>query len=452
MRMAIKLDKLTGFYLDPPGLQNLVKEHKDGRKGRQNSILVILPSYHDGFRLRRYLDRLKGQESKNFDVIVILAADDEFIDEPDLPIYQVKRKMDFGFAGSVYLGQLFAYENGYEYYIFADMDRVPCQESSIGDLHGAIKSKNHERAYGNMLCEGIYLPGEKIVGIENPKTIIAKGSNTVFFNLIKTSTLEKTGLYFLPWYMGFEETDYIYRLRGLDEAYVNKDIWSFLEKTPIHGVVKTFQEKKFADSTYLYATMQGYRLCPVSLRQMPFATIIKTTLSVCYIFELLKRRIPGEIKAMEASMENGEFCKVGYEFDEPLLAPVEGKGQGEYKASGNGKALSLIGTLFSEKGAIARGSGVFEVFAYNSFDYSESMEGENARRYAWKKRLAFHDKSIALLNALCRAAGIAFAAYSFNILKKKYITEGYGAALLGKHAEKRPLHAAQGKGDVFHGR
>jgi len=99
--VELEFDGLGSFYSSPPALEDLIFESRDsrrekiqpsigpaarGEKLRKAEMLIIVPSYHDHYRLGKLLAYLKRQSFRGFDVAVILAKDDEFVDGGDLAL------------------------------------------------------------------------------------------------------------------------------------------------------------------------------------------------------------------------------------------------------------------------------------------------------------------------------------------------------------------------------
>ena len=438
--MGIKFSVLTKYQSTPPKLDELIHEAKDTRNKKKNEILVIIPCYHDSFRLNRYLDMLKKQVFRGFDIIIIFAKDDNFIDEPELPIYQVKRTIDFGIAGSVYLGQLFACLEGYKYFIFSDIDRIPYSETSIQDLYEAITSGDYEKASGDFICEGAFIPPSKIIKNENPAPVIAKGSATCSFSLIKVSVIEKIGLYFLPFYLGYDDFDYNYRMRGVKEKYINKTIWCYLFKIEMKQMCNGYLGTSYTDPTYLFPDMQGMRMCPPALRHVSLLKYFKFVFGRNFMLELLKRRIPDEMAQFEKMLGNNEFCKVMFEFDEPILrydGVVENKEKYESVAkeskavvSNMNSLLSLLEAMWQSDGTTTNKSSVIKFYAYNRIFYYDDIDAKKIQAYSWKKKISKVDKFIALSKALARTCVGLVGVYTFEMRGKKYPTLNYGKELL----------------------
>ncbi len=440
--MGMNFESLDEHYRNPPGIGSLILEAKDSRK-RKNDLLVILPSYHDPYRLRRALAHLKKQSYRGFDVAVILAGDDRFVGDSGLPLYQVKRKIDFGFAGSVYLGQLVAHRDRYKYYLFVDIDRIPYGRDSLKKLHDAITSGDYERASGNYLCEGEFYPPNRIRKAKDPKITDARSDNRVLFNIISVSSLKKTGLYLLPIYIGYEDIDYAYRLRSLRQTFIGDVAVTNLEKSAVFGIFDSFSKKRLRDPMNMYATFLGYSMLPVAKRYCAVARpigadlgmidtcrLFKSMLSNYYTYELFRKRYPKEMEEFGRRIARHSFGRPEYEFSEPPLSmqgTIPAKGLGN---AGKGRFLSVIDSLFLEENAVTHRSLAHEIFAYNRVMFMDPRTPGRAKVYSWRKRLCAADKALCLSRAALSAARAIFNSYYFELSGKPYPTMGYAAKLL----------------------
>ncbi|MBM3230004.1 hypothetical protein FJZ26_06235, partial [Candidatus Parvarchaeota archaeon] len=254
----IEFTDFTEHFKTPPSLYRLLGHVKDLRKGKAK-VLVIVPCYGDSMRLEAFFKSMKRQEFKDFDILAVYGQHDRFVDSKGLSVIHARRKVDFGFAGAVYLGQLMAQKLGYKYFLATDVDRHPYSPKSLGILFESAIKTGAQCVFGGHLTKGAYSASEdKFIEQKNGRA--AKGQtqpmsymSSVWW-LISTSYLSKTGLYLLPIYLGSDDSEFEYRLRRAGGKIVQLSV-------PITYGYCALKGQKYAsllqngglDTTYFYA-------------------------------------------------------------------------------------------------------------------------------------------------------------------------------------------------------
>lgn len=192
--MEISYTDLNRYFEKPPTMLELMGKTTDRRGWKKREVLVIIAAYQDEERLKIALSALRGQTFTCFDVAIIYGAEDRFVYDEKLSILHVRRRINLGFAGAIYLGQVIAFSEGYKYFIAVDVDRVPSSKESLKNLYDAVDSKGLDYVVGNW--------GE-----------VSKQATSAFLGgIVRTEILKKTGLYALPLYIGYEDLEFHYRL------------------------------------------------------------------------------------------------------------------------------------------------------------------------------------------------------------------------------------------------
>jgi len=268
-----------------------------------------------------------------------------------------------------------------------------------------------------------------------PKIVHAPGSNQIFFTLFRTSALEKTGLYMMPFYMGFDDSEFGFRTSGLKQVFLKEVIWAYSEKSPVCGMMNAIHKKKFQDPTYIYSTSLGCRLMPQALLQNGSVHFMRASVPFQYQLALFKARAPLEIGELQQKVADGRFCKTMYSFREPLLLRQPAKKAGKSQAKGG--IASLFSSIASSGGAVSADSSVFEPFAYDRFVYSELPGGGAAYECSWQSRLRMGDKIFCLASAVLASIALLANAHISRALGRPYLGAGYGLAALMRHEKER---------------
>ncbi|MFH0884465.1 MAG: hypothetical protein V1861_02035 [Candidatus Micrarchaeota archaeon] len=200
-------DGANALLREGPELEDLVAEIRDGRKGKKR-VAIVIPTLNWNEILSEHLKRLSGEKFRDFDVVIVYGENDEYLENVyGLPVVHIKRRYDCGSAGGFYIGERFAFDEGYEAVILADNDALPDSDSLVGELVRAVDSG-----------ADIALPKVRNKPGEEGRTIdiIAQ------YGCMGRRILEKTGLAYFPFYFGGEDIEHLERMRrmGAKVAYV----------------------------------------------------------------------------------------------------------------------------------------------------------------------------------------------------------------------------------------
>lgn len=224
--MDLRFEDLSGFFSKPPGLSQLLGKALDSRrKGGSRRLLFIVPSYRDNTRLRLLLRDLAKQTMLDFDVAIIYGQNDTFVRVPGVSALHVRRKMDVGFAGAVYIGQLIAIRDKYEYFLATDVDKHPASNDSLKLLLRTADLQKADCVYGKPSIVGDYIGFcNKYVKYDKP---VLQEPRWVLWELIRTARTKIAGLILLPLYFGAEEVEYGIRLfkSGGRHVYIDKPVF-----------------------------------------------------------------------------------------------------------------------------------------------------------------------------------------------------------------------------------
>lgn len=104
---------------------------------KKSDICIVIPTFNQYETTKSTILKLKEQ-TINFDIVVVdnASTDNTFeklkSDFSDITL--ISSKENYGGAGGLYLGQKYAYENGYEYIILSDNDAIPIDEDLIEEI------------------------------------------------------------------------------------------------------------------------------------------------------------------------------------------------------------------------------------------------------------------------------------------------------------------------------
>ncbi len=267
--MKIEFQDITKYFHKPPKLEELQGPTKDMRRELKGEVLLIIPSFHDKRRLSKMFKELSKQNFKKFDIAAIYAKDDKFIKNSRLSIIHVKRKKDLGYAGAVYLGQLFALKYGYKYYLATDVDKYPFSKDSLKLLYSSAEKNKADYVGGRFMFEGVLYQPDHLLKLKKP--IFPQWHWEFIWSLIRTSTLLKTGLYPLPLYMGCDEAEFYYRLKKADLKCNVLDNMIFRTYFP-HLKLFRLLEKGRVDNTYHYQNLLSvYNMPQIFLSRLQLA-------------------------------------------------------------------------------------------------------------------------------------------------------------------------------------
>jgi len=428
--MEFEARSLSPYYFNPPLMELLAGGIEDARRGERGKILFVIASYHDNSRLKGLLAALEEQEFQKFDVLVVYAPDDEFVHSGKLSMLHMRRKEDFGFAGALYLGQLVALRDRYEYFLETDVDRLPCSRSSLLHLYDASERENAQYAIGR-------------IAPQSPDSETARMGedyhSPFLWGLVRTEVLRATGLYALPLYIGFEDQEFHYRLIKLCKKCVFLGERMFRISAQNGGDAPAFHMKllrllRFGgrDNLYVLADLIGDMHMPQafldftkypSMRLRGKANVVLLAVKRFFIHGLLSRaleyRLPGigyreRAKRMEFSIIT--WKNTAGAADLQLVS-------GDWKAkAGRVGAAKLFHPILNSKSDCFE-SG-FYVLLYDSCVLHDLKDGK-AYALTWKNRLPAAKKLVmAALSAIDVAGSICTA--SANILLGRHAFNGYG--------------------------
>jgi GT2 family glycosyltransferase len=179
-----------------PSLSEIVAEKKDDRKDRSRKLALIIPSYNNNEILKKHIDKLSNQTFKDFDIIIVYGENDRFIQTPEwASIVHLRKYGRMGCAGAFYIGENYTLAEKYNVIIQADNDCLP---ESVDLLERLVDEINEKK---------VLLPRTFRSSAKHPEFFIhCYGGRT-------REILEKTGLTYLPLYIGGEELDIMWRIR-----------------------------------------------------------------------------------------------------------------------------------------------------------------------------------------------------------------------------------------------
>lgn len=184
-------------------------------QAKRNDTLILIPMYKEFDLIQKHLDKLAGQTTHEFDVLLVLNAvsDEKEVEEMlgkgryPLTVHVIKRHDDTGSAGGYFTGQCYGVEEGYAYLVMGDADCMPMDS----DLMAKLMDKKQEA----WAC-----PKVKFLDMKTGQA--ASESETlhsiVFYNLLSTELVRKAGYYFLPAYTGGDDADFYQRVKRAHRA------------------------------------------------------------------------------------------------------------------------------------------------------------------------------------------------------------------------------------------
>ncbi|VVB57150.1 Uncharacterised protein [uncultured archaeon] len=250
------------YFQSPPRLEDMLGGEKDARHARRAPLAIIVPAYKDHPRLKTLFSALKTQAFQDFDLLIIYGAEDEFLPEPKLSILHVKRRAenDLAFCGAVYLGQLLALRDQYEYLLITDIDKLPVSADALGALMERAQSSGADITYGRWMRAGDLTSGPDGGALPRPASAAQK-KLTVWPSLwapIRTAHVRRIGLYLAPLYMGFDDPEYGCRLATQARISVlPRAVFSTGDLAVKRATTFTLLQSGGADRTYFYSTLLG---------------------------------------------------------------------------------------------------------------------------------------------------------------------------------------------------
>lgn len=283
--MKLEFEDFTPYFERPPLLHELLGKSLDARKSK-GRLLIVIPSYKDNERLKKLLSELGRQKMKDFDVAIIYGPNDSFLPFQKLGILHSKRKLELGFAGAAYAGQLIALRDGYEYVLVTDVDKYPASEDSLGLLLETADRTGADCTYGRCLIDSIQVPAlGKNFRLGKP---IPSGVWRFAWGLVRAEYLKAAGLVLLPLYMGCDDIEYAYRLHagGGKHELVNE----FVVKRPAVKRELIFSYVKNGGRTnYIYSNQYVLHNFPYAFfRRFPFVQTRNPFIRLLDLASLLK--------------------------------------------------------------------------------------------------------------------------------------------------------------------
>jgi len=350
----------------------------------------------------------------------------------------VKRKVDFGFAGSVYLGQLLALEGGYKYYLFTDVDRVPCDENVLQLLYDTAEKNQADFVYGNNMVKGYYFASGGFFNYKNPQVV---KSNCVF-GLIRASTLQKTGLYALPLYIGYEDVEFEYRLRKAmgSEAYLDRTIYESYSSSAKNAFLKNFGGDSMG-YLYVYPTMVCLFGSPQTAHHLGLARMARMFFLVLLTQKFSALRIPA-LSALEKNARKRVFAKTHGSgiSGEITVSKAENAIAVDYESyTANaplGNSARILSAILSHSDGYKTSnySPLFDFFIHDSFYVYDEGKKETLF-FEWKRKPGIAAKALAFFSALLGTASAVFKAGCLDAAGNRgmFHKYGLGKADLGKN-------------------
>jgi hypothetical protein len=171
-----------------PALDELVSGIDAGGRRKNTDCAIILPFNGETGCVRAHLRLLEFQTEQDFDVILVSSSSPVLEKKPARTRYgtvSIKLKKPLG-AGAFYVGQKYAFENGYRTIILADADALPAHRHLVGRLKTAVASDN----------SAIHIPKASSIRRGSPSRSIH------WYGAMHSRALAKSGFTFLPLYFG----------------------------------------------------------------------------------------------------------------------------------------------------------------------------------------------------------------------------------------------------------
>ncbi|MBE3143602.1 MAG: hypothetical protein IMZ61_06725, partial [Planctomycetes bacterium] len=246
-------------------------------------------SYHDEQRLRHFFSAVAKQTFRCFDIVVVYAPDDAFVENPFLSILHIRRKTDFGFAGAVYLGQLVAMRDSYDYFLVTDVDKLPTDQFVFEKMTKAAATNGSDIVCGRYSLRATL--GENLIHRKLPRGFPSVWG-TIWW-LCRTRLLNSAGLYLLPFYMGLDEVEYRYRLLSCSQT---RSIELDDELFTTYFQQKTHYQNSLLfggrDKSYLYPSLIGIFNFPEVYLDRSLSNVAVNLTYKLLALNLLRRRIP----------------------------------------------------------------------------------------------------------------------------------------------------------------
>ncbi|MBS3067628.1 glycosyltransferase [Candidatus Micrarchaeota archaeon] len=285
-----------------PTLKELANLVKDERKA-ENDVAIIMPSFRGKEKLGRHMQYLKEQTFQDFDLIIVYGPDDELIENTEeFSLAHIRRNNDYGSAGGFYTGERFVLEEDYKYLILADDDCFPIDKKLVGNIVKVLKEN-----------QVVVFPTAD-VGDSNFITHLMG-----FYAGVRTDSLYKAGLSWMPFYYYCEDLEWHNRLN----IYAKNVI------IPSKVVHETRQIYFFSERAY-YVVRNSLMLEFMMGKKRVFFTYLYVFMTSGFSFYLLDQPrsrylLQGIADFVSGRMFRGNYKAVRYEQDNCNL-PTEAIG------------------------------------------------------------------------------------------------------------------------------
>ncbi len=256
----------AGWLKAGPALGELCPRIVDRRQGRRRIALVI-PTIGKPC-LREHLERLAGQTSGDFDVIIVYGeGEGPAVAPPGVPCVHLLCEKNLGSAGGFYAGERFALDEGYEKVVLADDDCLPVSDDLIERLDNATGGAD------------IALPDISYGAVSRP----VPGSLLPHYGCVRASAFRAAGLTYAPFFFGGEDVELMGRLLGAGLRLAHADAVAshpLLPSSFLAPPQKTFY--------YIRGGVLGKYLCGSFV--MAFASNMAFLAGSAYLFFIDRRR------------------------------------------------------------------------------------------------------------------------------------------------------------------
>ncbi|MBU0586309.1 glycosyltransferase family 2 protein, partial [Candidatus Micrarchaeota archaeon] len=176
-------------------------------------LVIVVPLYKEYELAKKHIELLEKQTFCNFDLLLVpgpLSPVKELlnsISENKKPfgIIVAVRKNDSGSAGGFFSGQVFAVENKYKYIILADADCLPIDPKLVNKLYAS--------RINDMVAPRVMFIDKNGKESKISESERQARTSTSFYNLFSIKIFEKYGLYYAPLYQGYEDAEFINRIK-----------------------------------------------------------------------------------------------------------------------------------------------------------------------------------------------------------------------------------------------
>ena len=185
-----------------------------------SDVLVIVPCFNETGLLIEHIECLSRQTSHAFDALLVLSAsfpEKEIIDylqknPPKFGVIAIKEKENTGSAGGFFEGQKYALENGYRHVLHADVDCLPVDPELVENL---LKEKSRPVVSPTIVFSSP--SGQQTMTPESRRGELISFSH---YTLVSADVLKKYGLYYAPFYGGYEDAEYMHRVAKVPRFFI----------------------------------------------------------------------------------------------------------------------------------------------------------------------------------------------------------------------------------------